>query len=46
MNNFRNIFEAQVRVLLMRQDGANFFTEAYYKTHCIAMGYTTPPKKY
>ena len=34
------------RWVLLLVDGAIYFTEAFYKWHCISMGYTTPPQKY
>ena len=27
-------------------DGAIYFTETFYKMHCITMEYTIPPQKY
>ena len=35
------------RWVLLLVDGAIYFTETFYKWHCITMGYTTtPPQKY
>ena len=34
------------RWVLQFVDGAIYFTETFYKLHCITMGYTTPPQKY
>ena len=34
------------RWVLLLEDGAIYFTETFYKMHCITLGYTTPPQKY
>ena len=39
------IFMRQRWVLLL-VDEVIYFTETFYKMHCITMGYTTPAKKY
>ena len=34
------------RWVLLLVDGAIYFTDTYYKMHCITIGCTTPPQKY